>query len=143
TNDGPPFTVRTARHRHWKVVVEKPTYDRTVFKVLCGRLTLKVYTQGERVLRLEALVHNIGRPGLRSRSEPLPPQRGASWQDTGTVRGGSFLGGRLLNQRRNPGSIAALGLGGPEPRRGNRFEPDSDAGRGRLRHGSGRSASGL
>src|SRR5438445_6727541 len=46
------------QHRGWKVVVEKPTYDLTVFKVLCGRLTLKVYTKGERVLRLEALVHN-------------------------------------------------------------------------------------
>ena len=44
--------------RRWGVVVEKPTYDLTVFKVRCRRLTLKVYTKGERVLRVEALVHN-------------------------------------------------------------------------------------
>ena len=46
------------KDKGWRVVVEKPTYDLTVFKVSCARLTLKVYTKGERVLRLEALVHN-------------------------------------------------------------------------------------
>lgn len=29
-----------------EVVVEKPTYDLTVFKVHCGKLTLKIYTKG-------------------------------------------------------------------------------------------------
>ena len=38
-------------------MVEKPTYDLTVFKIVCRRRTLKIYTKGERVLRLEALVH--------------------------------------------------------------------------------------
>jgi len=54
----PTFHRKDRAARRWQVVVEKPTYDLTVFKVLCGRLTLKVYTKGERVLRLEALVHN-------------------------------------------------------------------------------------
>jgi len=54
----PTFHRKDSAARRWKVVVEKPTYDLTVFKVLCGLLTLKVYTKGERVLRLEALVHN-------------------------------------------------------------------------------------
>jgi hypothetical protein len=40
------------------VVVESPTYDLTVFKVHFGHLTLKAYTKGERVLRIEATVHN-------------------------------------------------------------------------------------
>lgn len=41
-----------------EVVVERPTYDLTLFKVHFGALTLKGYTKGERVLRFEAIVHN-------------------------------------------------------------------------------------
>src|SRR5205823_4563696 len=37
---------------------EKPTYDLTIFKLHCGKLTLKIYTKGERVLRIEVVVHN-------------------------------------------------------------------------------------
>jgi hypothetical protein len=40
------------------VVVEKPTYDLTVFKLHFGKLTVKLYTKGERVLRSEAVAHN-------------------------------------------------------------------------------------
>lgn len=43
---------------NFEVVVERPTYDLIVFKVHCGLLTLKIYTKGERVLRIEAIVHN-------------------------------------------------------------------------------------
>jgi hypothetical protein len=42
----------------WEVAVEKPAYDLTIFKLHCGRLTLKIYTKGERVLRIEVVVHN-------------------------------------------------------------------------------------
>jgi hypothetical protein len=41
-----------------EAVVERPAYDLTVFKVHFGKRTLKVYTKGERVLRIEAIVHN-------------------------------------------------------------------------------------
>jgi len=34
------------------------SYDLTVFKLHCGKLTLKIYTKGERVLRIEAAAHN-------------------------------------------------------------------------------------
>ena len=40
------------------VVIERPHYDLTLFKVHFGLLTLKDYTKGERVLRFEAIVHN-------------------------------------------------------------------------------------
>jgi hypothetical protein len=40
------------------VVIETPRYDLTIFKVHFGKLTLKGYTKGERVLRFEAVVHN-------------------------------------------------------------------------------------
>lgn len=41
-----------------EIVVEKPVYNLTVFKVHFGKLTLKIYSKGERVLRLEAIAHN-------------------------------------------------------------------------------------
>src|SRR5262249_48482173 len=47
------------RPAHWEVAVEKPVYDLTIFKLHCGKLTLKIYTKGERVLRIEAVAHNI------------------------------------------------------------------------------------
>ena len=41
-----------------EVAVEKPAYDLTIFQLHCGKWTLKIYTKGERVLRVEAVVHN-------------------------------------------------------------------------------------
>jgi len=40
------------------VSVEKPAYDLTIFKLHCSKLTLKIYSKGERVLRVEAVAHN-------------------------------------------------------------------------------------
>lgn len=39
-------------------MIETPTYDLTIFKLHFGKLTLKAYSKGERVLRFEAIVHN-------------------------------------------------------------------------------------
>lgn len=39
-------------------VVERPEYNLTIFKVHFGKLTLKMYSKGERVLRIEAIAHN-------------------------------------------------------------------------------------
>jgi len=40
------------------MTVERPTYDLTICKLHCGRLRLKIYTKGERVLRIEAVAHD-------------------------------------------------------------------------------------
>jgi len=49
-----------AKHRpRLAVVLETPTYDLTVFKLHFGKLTLKAYTKGERVLRFEVVIHNV------------------------------------------------------------------------------------
>jgi hypothetical protein len=40
------------------VVVERPAYALTLFKVHFGNPTLKAYSKGEHVLRFEAVVHN-------------------------------------------------------------------------------------
>jgi hypothetical protein len=44
-------------------ILDRPTYDFTVFKVHFGPLTLKLYEKGARVLRIEAIAHNV--KGLR------------------------------------------------------------------------------
>jgi hypothetical protein len=54
----PHRDTRKKNPTRWGVVVETPTYDLTVFKVHYGKMTLKIYTKGERVLRTEVIVHN-------------------------------------------------------------------------------------
>jgi hypothetical protein len=54
----PIYRRRTKRSAEWDVAVERPTYDLTIFKLHCGKLTRKIYTKGERVLRIEAVAHN-------------------------------------------------------------------------------------
>jgi len=54
----PKYRKRKSKSAEWEVTVEKPRYDLTIFKLHCGKVTLKIYTKGERVLRIEAVVHN-------------------------------------------------------------------------------------
>jgi hypothetical protein len=39
--------------------IERPAYDLTVFKIHFGKLTLKIYDKGDRVLRVEVVAHNV------------------------------------------------------------------------------------
>jgi hypothetical protein len=41
-----------------EVVIERPEYDLTIFKIHFGKITAKMYSKGERVLRAEVIVHN-------------------------------------------------------------------------------------
>jgi len=43
-----------------EIVLERPSYDLTVFKLHYGYVTLKVYTKGEHVLRCEAIANHAG-----------------------------------------------------------------------------------
>jgi hypothetical protein len=54
----PHRDTRKKNPTRWGVVVETPTYDLTIFKVHYGKMTLKIYTKGARVLRTEVIVHN-------------------------------------------------------------------------------------
>src|SRR6201984_1842186 len=54
----PKFHWRKKNSVQWEVTVEKPAYDLTIFKLHCGKLTLKIYTKGARLLRIEVVVHN-------------------------------------------------------------------------------------
>jgi hypothetical protein len=53
-----PSRTRKKKHPRLEVVVERPVYDLTVFKVHFGLITAKLYTKGERVLRIETIIHN-------------------------------------------------------------------------------------
>src|SRR5258707_2896702 len=63
---------RTKRSAEWEVAVERPTYDLTVFKLHCGKLTLKIYTKGERVLRIEAVAHHTTQLELGRAVDKIP-----------------------------------------------------------------------
>ena len=56
----------------FEVVVERPVYDLTVFKIHFGKLTVKVYSKGERVLRIEVIVHNTRDLRCRRTIEHFP-----------------------------------------------------------------------
>ena len=55
----PKYRSRKGKSAEWEVTVERPTYDLTIFKLHCGYLTLKIYTKGERVLRIEVVAHHV------------------------------------------------------------------------------------
>ena len=68
----PKYRVRQKPSAQWEVTIERPTYDLTVFKLHCGSLTLKIYSKGERVLRIEAIVHNTRELKCRRSIEDFP-----------------------------------------------------------------------
>ena len=42
-----------------QVAIERLSYDLTLFKIHFGKQTLKIYDKGEKVLRIEAVAHNV------------------------------------------------------------------------------------
>ena len=120
-------------------VIGTPRYDLTTFKVHFGRLTLKAYTKGEHVLRVEAITHNTAdlRCGrvldhygditarLRTMAEAF-----CTTLDCVDV---SFIPDGLLDEL--PKAINA----GSDPRRRHRHEPATDPQHDRRRARPGRS----
>ncbi len=49
---------KTSKQPKFEIAVERPVYDLTAFKINHNRLTVKIYSKGERVLRVEAVAHN-------------------------------------------------------------------------------------
>lgn len=54
-------------------VIEHPEYNLTVFKLIFGKLVLKIYDKGGRVLRVEVVVNNVEELRCGKRLEKLPP----------------------------------------------------------------------
>jgi hypothetical protein len=61
-----------ARDGRLEKIIERLQYDMTAFKVHFGKLTLKMYDKGERVLRVEVIVNNIEELRCGKRLEKLP-----------------------------------------------------------------------
>jgi hypothetical protein len=132
----PHYDKRKKNPTRWGVVVEKPAYDVTIFKVHYGKMTLKIYTKGERVLRIEVIVHNTkeyrwGRslPWFSGDRHPPPRHSGeiltmpwAAWMPASSAttrwkifpactRGANKVGGIDLNKprmRRVANAVLAL-----------------------------------
>ncbi len=68
----PRYHARAKRSAEWEVTVEKPAYDLTIFKLHCDKLTLKIYSKGERVLRIEAMAHNTQEPNCGRSLDKFP-----------------------------------------------------------------------
>ncbi len=68
----PKYRTRRNRSAEWQVTLERPTYDLTILKLHCGKLTLKIYSKGERVLRIEAIAHNTRELRCRRSVEDFP-----------------------------------------------------------------------
>ena len=54
-------------------VLEHPEHDLTVFKLIFGKLVLKMYDKGGRLLRIEAVVNNVDELRCGKRLDKLPP----------------------------------------------------------------------
>jgi hypothetical protein len=61
-----------AREGRLEKIIERLAYDLTVFKVHFGKLTLKMYDKGDRVLRVEIIVNNIEELRCGKGLEKLP-----------------------------------------------------------------------
>jgi hypothetical protein len=102
------------------VVIEKPRWNLTMFKVHFGLLTLKAYTKGERVLRFEAIAHHTKQLGCGRTLDKFPQittrlrgmvDRFTSMLDCVEV---GFLPDGILDQLPTPSQIAATRVGGIE-----------------------------
>jgi hypothetical protein len=100
------------------VVIERPRWNLTLFKVHFGLLTLKGYTKGEHVLRFEAIVHNTStlRTGRMLDRFPAIVARLAGMVDRFTSMldcvDVGFLPDGLLDQLPTASRIGAVRVGG-------------------------------
>ncbi|MGI8949898.1 MAG: hypothetical protein ACR2FV_18340 [Ornithinimicrobium sp.] len=100
------------------VVIERPRWNLTLFKVHFGLLTLKGYTKGEHVLRFEAIVHNTRTLHTRRALENFPTivDRLAAMVDQFTTMldcvDVGFLPDGILDQLPTPSQIGATRVGG-------------------------------
>ncbi|MGB7982725.1 MAG: hypothetical protein WCF36_18240 [Candidatus Nanopelagicales bacterium] len=100
------------------VVIERPRWNLTLFKVHFGLLTLKGYTKGEHVLRFEAIVHNTKtlHTGRTLEKFPAIVDRLAGMVDRFTTMldcvDVGFLPDGILDQLPTPSQVGATRIGG-------------------------------
>ena len=114
---------KTLDRDRYESVVETPEYGVTVFKIHYDKLTLKLYTKGEHVLRIEATVHNTGQLGCVKRLDRFP-RVVAKLKDiltrfTQILRciDASFISADLLEQLPQPAQLGQTKVGGMDVNR--------------------------
>src|SRR6266853_261019 len=114
----PKYRKRKSKSIEWEVTVEKPTYDLTIFKLNGSRLTRKIYTKGERVLRIEIVVHNTEelRCGRSLEKFPEIVVQAKSilerFMDALSCIDQCFIADRLLEQLPAPSQVGRTKVGG-------------------------------
>lgn len=114
----PRYRPRRGKGPTWEVTVERPVYDLTIFKLHCGKLTLKIYTKGERVLRIEAMAHNTQALGCRRSLEEFPRIVAelntilARFMDALSCVDRCFIGGEVLDQLPTASQVGQTKVGG-------------------------------
>ena len=119
------FGAKTRPHRNrasgppaQEIVIEKPQYGLTWFRVRFGLLQLKAYTKGEHVLRLEATVHNTKELRCGRSLEHFPEiitrlagmaERFATTLDCADI---AFINDQVLDDLPLPSQLAATRTGG-------------------------------
>jgi hypothetical protein len=115
---GRPHRPRGELSPRQAVVIEKPRWNLTIFKVHFGLLTLKAYTKGERVLRFEAIAHHTKQLGCGRTLDKFAHitarltamvDRFTSMLDCVEI---GFLPDGMLDQLPAPSQIAATRIGG-------------------------------
>jgi len=90
----------------------------TIFQLHCGKLTLKIYTKGERVLRIEAVVHNTEelrrRRSLEKFSQIVKEAKGILTRFMDALRciDQCFIADTLFEQLPEPSQIGKTKVGG-------------------------------
>jgi len=67
-----PHQIKRGSSARLEIVIERPAYNLTVFKIHFGKLTLKIDDKGDRVLRVEVVAHNVKALRCGSLVEGLP-----------------------------------------------------------------------
>ena len=114
----PRYRPRRGKRLTWEVAVERPVYDLTIFKLHGGKVTLKIYTKGERVLRSEAMAHNTQALGCRRSLDQFPALvatlKGTleRFLDALSCVDQCFIGGETLDTLPLPSQVGQTQVGG-------------------------------
>ena len=109
---------RKRKTKDWQVTVERPSYDLTIFKVYCGKVALKIYTKGERVLRAEAMASDArelrcGRDiGQFAKAVTKLREILERFLEALSCMDECFVSGEVLDNLSLPSQVGALRVGG-------------------------------
>ena len=101
-----------------EVSLETPEYDLTILRIRFRRLVLKIYTKGERVLRIEAMAHNARDLGCRLGASYFPEAVAAlrrmvdRFIEVLDCLDTTFIDAGLLDRLPRPGRLGAVRVGG-------------------------------